>query len=210
MARASYRRNAEKRKAYQREYIERNPEKVRERSRRYYEQNSIKIFAKVKKYREANPEQIARAKLKWQRDNPGKSRAIRKRYENANRSKIEARRAKRYKTDPQYRLHRLLRRRIQIVLKASGTRKLHRTMELTGCTVAFLKGYLEARFKRGMTWENYGEWHIDHRIPISTFNLLNADEQRRAFHYSNLQPLWAMENLLKGDTMPGTHQAELL
>ena len=49
-----------------------------------------------------------------------------------------------------------------------------------------------------MTWENHGEWHIDHIKPCASFNLLNEDEQKKCFHYTNLQPLWASENLSKG------------
>jgi hypothetical protein len=63
---------------------------------------------------------------------------------------------------------------------------------------AFLKGYLAGKFKDGMTWENHGEWHIDHIKPCASFNLLDEGEQKKCFHYTNLQPLWASENLSKG------------
>ena len=58
-------------------------------------------------------------------------------------------------------------------------------------------GYLEAKFTEGMTWENHGLWHIDHIKPCSSFNLLIEDEHHKCFHYSNLQPLWAKDNLSK-------------
>ena len=61
-----------------------------------------------------------------------------------------------------------------------------------------VKGFLEAKFKEGMTWENHGEWHIDHIKPCVSFNLLDENEQKKCFHYTNLQPLWASENLSKG------------
>jgi len=69
---------------------------------------------------------------------------------------------------------------------------------LLGCSISFLKIFLEAKFKEGMTWENHGEWHIDHIKPCASFNLLNDDEQKKCFNYTNLQPLWALENLSKG------------
>jgi hypothetical protein len=69
---------------------------------------------------------------------------------------------------------------------------------LLGCSVSFLKGFLEAKFTEGMTWQNHGEWHIDHIKPCASFNLLDEEEQKKCFHYTNLQPLWAAENLSKG------------
>lgn len=210
MARSSYRRNSDKRKAYQVEYRKENPEKVRDRDRRYYEVNRDKILRNVKKYREENPEKVAANKGKWQRDNPEKSRALKRKYEKGNRAKINARRSERLRNDPAYRIRRALKERIRVVLARKGARKCDRTLSLTGCTVEFLRGYLAARFKPGMSWENYGAWHIDHRIPCTKFNLLDPDQQRQCFHFSNLQPLWALENSRKRDTMPETHQAELL
>lgn len=57
----------------------------------------------------------------------------------------------------------------------------------------------KSKFQKGMTWENHGDWHIDHIKAIATFNLLDEDEQKKCFHWSNLQPLWADENISKGD-----------
>ena len=77
-------------------------------------------------------------------------------------------------------------------------KKSNRTLKLTGCSLSFLVGYLEGKFKDKMTWENYGEWHIDHRRPCASFDLLNEEEQMMCFHYTNLQPMLASENLSKG------------
>ena len=65
----------------------------------------------------------------------------------------------------------------------------NRTFKLVGCKLAFLKGDLEAKFTEGMTWENHGEWHIDHIKPCCSFDLTKEEEQIKCFHYSNLQPL---------------------
>jgi hypothetical protein len=61
-----------------------------------------------------------------------------------------------------------------------------------------LKAYLEAKFKPGMSWDNYGEWHIDHIIPLNDFELTIREQFLDAVHYTNLQPLWKAENLSKG------------
>lgn len=71
-------------------------------------------------------------------------------------------------------------------------------MELTGCELNVLKEFLESKFKQGMSWENHGEWHIDHIKPCCKFDLEDEEEQKKCFHYTNLQPLWAKENLSKG------------
>ena len=70
-----------------------------------------------------------------------------------------------------------------------------------GCTIPELKQYLESKFQEGMTWENWGVhgWHIDHIIPLSSFDLADRDQLLTAFHYTNLQPLWAQANWSKGD-----------
>ena len=91
-----------------------------------------------------------------------------------------------------------LRCRLYNVLKRQNTKKNISTMELTGCELPFLKGYLEAKFKEGMTWENHGYWHLDHVLPCCSFDLTQEEEQKKCFHYTNLQPLWAADNLSKG------------
>ena len=71
-------------------------------------------------------------------------------------------------------------------------------MELTGCSKDELFKYLESKFIEDMTWDNYGKWHIDHIRPCASFNLENSEEQIECFHYTNLQPLWAKDNISKG------------
>jgi hypothetical protein len=72
-------------------------------------------------------------------------------------------------------------------------------MALIGCSINELRAHLEAKFKEGMSWENYGKWHIDHIIPCSAFNLTDIQQQQECFNYKNLQPLWAKENWSKGN-----------
>jgi len=110
-----------------------------------------------------------------------------------NAKKIYQQRRKR----PYEQLASVIRARIYDVLKHGY--KSERTEKLIGITIKELKMYLEGQFKPGMTWENYGfyGWHVDHIRPLSSFDLTKAEEQRKAFHYTNLQPLWAKDNLHK-------------
>ena len=71
------------------------------------------------------------------------------------------------------------------------------TKILIGCSIDFLKQHLESKFQQGMSWKNYGKWHIDHIRPCASFDLSQAREQKKCFHYKNLQPLWARDNILK-------------
>jgi hypothetical protein len=98
----------------------------------------------------------------------------------------------------QYKLVENLRNRIWYSLKRNC--KSTTTIKLLGCSLNFLKKYLEKQFKRGMNWNNYGYygWHVDHKIPCAKFNLSKKSEQYKCFNYTNLQPLWAKENMKKG------------
>lgn len=98
----------------------------------------------------------------------------------------------------QRKISNLLRDRIRHALKRSLFKKSEKTMDLIGCSIPFLMDYLEERFQEGMTWDNQGKWHIDHIVPCASFNLSNPEEQKACFHYTNLQPLWALENMRKG------------
>ena len=104
----------------------------------------------------------------------------------------------RKKIDPAFKLSKTLRSRLGSALRSQSSKKKDTTFKLTGCSMKFLKGYLEAKFTEGMTWENHGKWHIDHIKPCCSFNLEDEEEQKKCFHYTNLQPLWARDNLVKG------------
>jgi len=80
-----------------------------------------------------------------------------------------------------------------------GVKKASCTMALIGCSLPELRAHLEALFLPGMTWEKYGfrGWHVDHIRPCASFDLTDPAQQRACFHYTNLQPLWAKDNLAK-------------
>lgn len=117
--------------------------------------------------------------------------------------------AKRKKTDVYYCLKRVLRGRVNVALKRAKASKKVSAIESVGCTTKFLKSYLETRFQPGMTWDNYGlEWHIDHVKPLASFDLSKKSQQMKANHYTNLQPLWALDNIVKGKSV--LEQIELI
>jgi len=104
-------------------------------------------------------------------------------------------RMNRLNTKPEARITENLRRRMRAVLE--GINKSDSTLALIGCTPEELKNHLESQFKDGMSWENYGEWHIDHIVPCISYDLTNKKDQRKCFNFTNLQPLWAEDNLRK-------------
>ena len=103
---------------------------------------------------------------------------------------------KRYNSDPLFRLNHNVRCRIREFLKSKNFNKRKKTNEIVGCTQSELKLFLEQKFENGMTWNNYGEWHIDHIIPLSSAK--NEEDILKLCNFNNLQPLWAEHNLKKG------------
>ena len=103
----------------------------------------------------------------------------------------------RFLVDPSYKLAFNLRRRIRYVLKKN--KKVKKTFELVGCTIEQFWNHLEKQFQPGMTRQNHGKntWHIDHIRPLASFDLTDPAQQKIAFHYTNMQPLWAKDNLRK-------------
>lgn len=107
----------------------------------------------------------------------------------------------RVKNDPQFALSLLLRSRVSEALKSVKARKSQKTIELVGCSIDQCKRHIEAQFLPGMTWENRGKytWHLDHHLPVSMFNLIDPEEQKKAFHYTNLRPRWATTEIAKAN-----------
>jgi hypothetical protein len=146
----------------------------------------------MRAWRKANPEKNKAYVSAWKKAHPDHVERYRHRGNEAR--KQWWRKQARLKTNAHFAKN--LRTRVYLALK--GKRKLGKTEELLSCSISALRSYIQNLFQPGMTWNNYGKWHIDHKIPCSKFNLLELDGQKRCFHFSNLQPLWAHANISKG------------
>jgi bacterioferritin-associated ferredoxin len=163
-----------------------NPEKVKERRKKAYQKNKEFEKEKSKRWRKANPEWAKESKDKWKKENIEHVRKYRNKYQN-----------KRRENDPLYKLVRSCRNRVSQSLNRRGYTKKSKTYKILGCSYEMFIKYLETQFSEGMSIDNYGEWELDHIIPISAAD--NEEEAIALNCYKNFQPLWKKENLLKAD-----------
>jgi hypothetical protein len=162
----------------------------------------VKIYKKI--WADTNKENVLERSRLWYSAHPEKVKARAKAWVMANRDRWRERERKdkreRYNSDTNCRLASILRHRLWSAL--DGNFKSGSAVRDLGCSIPELKQYLESKFVPGMTWENYGkEWHIDHIIPLSFFDLQNETEFKMAVRSQNLQPLWAKENIVKGNKL---------
>lgn len=152
-----------------------------------------------KKYRE-NPD-VKKRKKEYQREWYQKNKDTEERKERHRKSSLKY--YNDLKKDPvkysKFKLIHNLRKRISEVLKVKKTNNSGKGSKLFGCTSQQLRDHLENQFKPGMTWENYGKWHVDHIVPVSSFNLNDIEQRNKCYNYTNLQPLWAEENMKKSN-----------
>ena len=157
----------------------------------YAKNHKLRLEQSRADYLKNRDKKIAYA-VAYGKENKGKRAMASKKY-----------RRNRMKTDINFRVANNLRSRLRLILKRKT--KLGSAVNDLGCSVSELKFYLEGKFQDGMTWENYGctgnVWHIDHMIPLSFFNLTDHEQFLKAVHYTNLQPLWAKENIFKGNKL---------
>lgn len=160
-------------------------------SQKYYLENKDKIIAKTIEYYHTNKEWLNPIRKKWRKENHKDIMEQKRIYMNKRRSE-----------SVEFRMLENIRRRVNSFLKAED--KSDRTMELVGCDMETFRAHIESLFTEGMSWDNYGMhgWHLDHVTPCASFDLSDPEQQKRCFHYTNTQPLWALDNLIKGDRMP--------
>ena len=150
--------------------------------------------AKGKAWREDNPEKSKRDKAKWRAENPEKVKKTNANWRAENPEKLKERRKK-----PKNKL----RTAVSMAFNRIGQNKPTNTLKLLGCTWEEAKAHMESLFLEGMTWENHGKgdgkWQIDHIRPVASFSGASEEELKQMNHISNLQPLWAIDNIKKGD-----------
>lgn len=161
----------------------------------YYNKNKEILLENNKNYRKKHIESYKKYCQEYANKNREKLKQYRKEYRIKNREKLTIKYLERRKNDHKFRFETNCRARIKILIRKGLLGREKNTFKLIGCDWNFLKEYIEKKFKDGMTWENYGKWHIDHIKPF--YCAKNKEEVSELCHYTNLQPLWAKENLIK-------------
>lgn len=170
----------------------------------WYLRNVDTVARQGKKWRADNPDRLTEINQLWYLENKEHADNRSKMYRQNHRDYIRKYQLEyelnRIKTDLQFKLTKLLRTRLAIAIK--NNQKVGSAVRDLGCSVDFLKQYLESKFLPGMSWSNHGfgtyKWHIDHIIPLDSFDLTDRKQLLNACHYTNLQPLWQEDNLRKG------------
>jgi hypothetical protein len=177
-------------------------EERKEAIKKRYIDNREQILIRQKIYDENNREKKKLYSKIWYQQNKEKRLLQCKKYRQNNKEITNQYFYKRKKTDINYKLISNLRTRMYHAVK--NNQKSGSAVRDLGCSISEFKLYLELKFQEGMNWENWGihGWHIDHIQPLDSFDLTNREEFLKACHYTNLQPLWAEENLKKSDKSP--------
>jgi len=193
----------EDKKEKKRKYYLENKEKYKKWRKKWHDnpENSTYKKEKLKEWRENNKEHVKEYSKKKYEENKDVLNENKKSWRKKNRDKINDYRRNyqknRLKDDSLYKLKSSIRNRINLSFKKKGYKKNSKTFEILGCSFEDFKLYLELMFTEGMCWENQGEWHLDHIIPISSAQ--TEEEIFKLNHYSNFQPLWAEDNIKKGN-----------
>lgn len=164
--------------------------------KQYNETNKAKLKIQKRENHIANKEINNEISKQYYLDHIEKVRAYASEYQSTHRDRRNARKRERLKTDINFRLECNLRGRLRMAM--INKQKTGSAVKDLGCSIEYFNHYIAGKFIPGMTWENYGTvWHLDHIIPLSSFNLENRDEFLKACHYTNYQPLWATTKIAR-------------
>ena len=179
--RAEYRQRPEV-KERRAEYRQNNKERMAE----YYQANKERIAEQKAEYYQANKERLAEQQAEYRANNKERKAEYQK---------------ERYNNDPDYKAACIVRRHLRRVLLATNTEKSGQTFESVGYSSDEFKAHIEKQFTDGMSWDNYGEWHIDHITPVAEFIRQGEIDPKVINALPNLMPLWASENISKKDSI---------
>ena len=160
--------------------------------KKYYESNKEKISEYYSEWRENKKEHLKEYQKKWREENRDKLRKTKRDYERNRKAK-----------DPLYKLISNFRTAIYQVLKENSVEKNKSYFDILQYTPEELINHLEKQFKDDMTWDNYGIWHVDHKLPITSFDIqeMGDDEFMKCWSLDNLQPMWGEENIRKSNKL---------
>ena len=183
---------------------ENNENNIREKNKEYTKKHKEQKLNTQKKYRENNREKLLEDRKTYYENNKEKESKRVMKYYFENKDYVLKRNVeyikKRLSEDGYFRLKTYIRNRIRNFLKLKNIDKKNKTFDIVGCTPQQLRKYIEKQFEDGMCWEKMGKHiHIDHIIPLSSAK--TEEEVYKLCHYTNLQPLWATENLKKSNKL---------
>ena len=176
----------ENNREYHKQYYENNKESLTEYKKQWYKNNKQNHSKKAKQYYKDNKEKIIENVKQWVKNNKETVSEYRRQYSKD-----------RYQSDYLFKFRRGLSTRTYNAFKRKSWKKNGGTEKLLGCDWETAFNHIESQFDPWMNWDNHGEWHIDHIIPLASAT--TDEEMKKLCHYTNLQPLLAEENLSKGD-----------
>lgn len=188
-------------KEYQKQYHLEHRLKRNRNKKQWDNNNKKKVKLYSKEYRRTHKKEIKETMKYWRLTHKDEINKQHKKYCKIHKEQINEWRKEylfnRRKNDINYKVRMNLSIRLCLALK--GICKSKSTIQLLGCSIKDLRKHLQSKFQPGMSWSNYGKWHIDHIRPCAKFDLSKKSEQCKCFHYTNLQPLWAKDNLKKSN-----------
>lgn len=179
-------------------YYNKHKQKIAKKASEKYSLNKEEYLMKQQEYKLKNKDKIKESTKNYRISNKEKRKEQQKRYRKSHKKLIQEKLNKRRLEDINYRITTNLRSRLSKAIKLNYKRGS--AVKDLGCSVEKFKLWIEMQWQEGMNWDNWTKdgWHLDHIIPLCKFNLENREELLKACHYTNIQPMWAEENLTKG------------
>lgn len=182
-------------------------------AKRYYEKHKAECLERSKQYREAHKDEKKVWHQKYYQEHKDEYNEYQRKYREEHKEELNEKRRKyreihkdnkdvkreaekRRLTDPIYKFKHGIRIAISRSFTRCGQKKSERTEQILGCTIEEFRNYIESKFQEGMSFDNYGEWHLDHIKPLALAD--TKEDVIKLCHYTNFQPLWAEDNLMKG------------